>query len=912
MPKVWPFMTASPSKALLCLLSLALACVIGGVETSQAAINALTGQLCHVACHAVLDESGKLDTEDNTSANAAEALVLQGAEINAKVCLQSGLVTPQWEGVTPLICAATYGNRNVFKKLLKHGASVTVLGKVKWTALMGAATYDLRPMVNELLDPLLGYGVDINATDSAGRTAVMFSRTADVAQVLVDHGADIDALSNDGGTSLMVAASLGHTGFCSFLLDRNGNASVFARDRKGTTAAMKAAQAGRVETLELLLERRANLEDVDYLGHTMLHLAAKAGQPETVKFLVRNMSANRFALDSYYETPRDLALSYSHLGILEYLPTQSLEEAYSWLFGQWEFYVAICACIGAGCLASAGSRRDSASIERASSPTSRGARKLAGHASVSFVQENSLKLFRAADIFTATAFNMRCMQLVAPKVWIPIVLLLYVVPAICFGVRFTTTLGIATMLSSVPASLVSIKAWRPKDVAKCIIGLCRLVIIFILFGVATWTSNSNEHVDAWYLNTKGQGAVRTLETNPNAAIVISVPYVDTSKYVSWEVINGSCTIDKDRCLSGSGYEKCYIETRSGWFTWVVHVDRFDIFPSRWWGYLCVNGQRYTRSRWGPEGIAVVGNITWFSRKRGAHFKLCPTMGQMALVTYSVGDFWRFSNYVGAFLATLVLLGAVATTLQALWPPPCRPEAGIDDDGTEEDSDSTTVSLSDDTMLVRSATLSLDDLAKKIDSVICNLASDGCHRHGEIREALEGLRGTTRHVEPVSVWCSSRRPGVKLLMVLIIADMVLDLVSINIFILGRHVLFASCLFVTWTYVLVSQLSSGRLWHLRDEVYRSAREGKLTDGLLDMIDQEHGTEGIISLLVSAYGLPFAVKTPIQALTAYASIALSTYGAAGYLFDKLDLEKAHSESVGSVSRTGSPKHAEPYVEE
>jgi len=632
----------------------------------------------------------------------------------------------------------------------------------------------------------------------------------------------------------------------------------------------------------------------------MLHLAAKAGQPETVKFLVRNMSANRFALDSYYETPRDLALSYSHLGILEYLPTQSLEEAYSWLFGQWEFYVAICACIGAGCLASAGSRRDSASIERASSPTSRGARKLAGYASVSFVQEHGLKLFRAADIFTATAFNMRCMQLVAPKVWIPIVLLLYVVPAICFGVRFTTTLGIATMLSSVPASLVSIKAWRPKDVAKCIIGLCRLVIIFILFGVATWTSNSNEHVDAWYLNTKGQGAVLALDTNPNAAIVIPVPYLNTSKFVSWEVISGKCAIDKDRCLSGSEYDECSIETRSGWFTWVVHVDRFDIFPSRWWGYLCVNGQIYTRSHGGPEGIAVVGNITWFSRHRGEHFKLCPIIGQMALVTYSVGDFWRFSNYVGAFLATLVLLGAVATTLKALWPPPCRPEAGTDDDDTETDSDSATISLSDDTVFVRSATLGLDDLAKEIDSVICKLASDGCH--AEIRGALEGLRGTMRQVEPVSVWCSSTGPGVKLLMVLLVLDMALDLVSINIFILGRHVLFASCLFVTWTYVLVSQLSSGRLWHLRDEVDRSAREGKLTDALLDMIDQEHGTEGIISLLVSAYGLPFAVKTPIQALTAYASIALSTYGAAGYLFNKLDLEKAHSESGGIRGRTSS----------
>mmetsp|Transcript_77489 Transcript_77489/g.250817 ORF Transcript_77489/g.250817 Transcript_77489/m.250817 type:complete len:905 (-) Transcript_77489:50-2764(-) len=904
MPKVWPFMTASPSKALLCLLCLTLACVIGGVETSQAAIDDLTRQLCDVACHADLNERGVLDNESNASANAAEALVVRGAKVNETVCEQWGGVT--WEAVTPLICAATYGNHNVFKKLLQHGASVNVLGEAKWTALMGAATYDLRPMVIELLDPITGHGVDINATDSAGRTAVMFSKTAEVAEVLVNHGADINARSNDGSTSLMVAASLGHTGFCSFLLDRKGNASVSARDREGTTAAMKAAQAGRVETLELLLERHANLEDVDNLGHTMLHLAAKAGQLETVKFLVINTSANRFALDKYYQTPRDLALTYSHYGILKYLPTQNLEDAYRWLFGRWEFYVAICACIGACWLANAWSRRDSDTVAKASSPTSRGARKLAGHASVSFVQEHGLKLFRAADIFTATAFNMRCMQLVAPYVWIPIMLLLYVVPALCFGIRFTTTLGIATMLSSVPASLLTIKAWRPKDVAKCIVGVCRLVIIFILFGAATWASKSNEHVDAWYLNTKGQGAVLALDTNPNAAIVIPVPYLNTSKFVSWEVISGKCAIDKDRCLSGSEYDECSIETRSGWFTWVVHVAEFDIFPSRWWGYLCVNGQIYTRSHGGPEGIAVVGNITWFSRHRGEHFKLCPIIGQMALVTYSVGDFWRFSNYVGAFLATLVLLGAVATTLQALWPPPCRPEAGTDDD----DTDSATISLSDDTVFVRSATLGLDDLAKEIDSVICKLASDGCH--AEIRGALEGLRGTMRQVEPVSVWCSSTGPGVKLLMVLLVLDMALDLVSINIFILGRHVLFASCLFVTWTYVLVSQLSSGRLWHLRDEVYRSAREGKLTDGLLDMIDQEHGTEGIISLLVSAYGLPFAVKTPIQALTAYASIALSTYGAAGYLFDKLDLEKAHSESVGSVSRTGSPKHAEPYVEE
>ena len=56
------------------------------------------------------------------------------------------------------------------------------------------------------------------------------------------------------------------------------------------------------ETVKLLMERGANIEDKDIDGHTPLLLAAKWGKTETVKLLIERR-ANIEAKDSKGRTP---------------------------------------------------------------------------------------------------------------------------------------------------------------------------------------------------------------------------------------------------------------------------------------------------------------------------------------------------------------------------------------------------------------------------------------------------------------------------------------------------------------------------------------------------------------------------------------------------------------------------------
>ena len=66
----------------------------------------------------------------------------------------------------------------------------------------------------EEIERLLGQGVDVNATDNFGMTALMYAADlgrTDIAGLLIDNGADVNAVDNYGRTALMHAIDNGHT-----------------------------------------------------------------------------------------------------------------------------------------------------------------------------------------------------------------------------------------------------------------------------------------------------------------------------------------------------------------------------------------------------------------------------------------------------------------------------------------------------------------------------------------------------------------------------------------------------------------------------------------------------------------------------------------------------------------------------
>ena len=99
---------------------------------------------------------------------------------------------------------------------------------------------------------------------------------------LIEGGADIDSTSDDGTgtTGLMLASGFGHVKVVQLLLDRRANVNKV--DEEGVTPLMRAAQEGHVPVVKLLLQHGADTEIKNKSGWTASEAASKAGQREVM------------------------------------------------------------------------------------------------------------------------------------------------------------------------------------------------------------------------------------------------------------------------------------------------------------------------------------------------------------------------------------------------------------------------------------------------------------------------------------------------------------------------------------------------------------------------------------------------------------------------------------------------------
>jgi uncharacterized protein len=149
-------------------------------------------------------------------------LIDKGANVNARICGVKSTPTEcngdttetrtnftmQWlyeDGATPFLRAAQSGDVTLMKLLLAHGADPKIATAHNDTALAVASgigwvegvTFEWSPAESlEAVKMCLDLGIDVNAQDDQGRTALhgaAHKGRTDVIQVLVDHGANLEA-----------------------------------------------------------------------------------------------------------------------------------------------------------------------------------------------------------------------------------------------------------------------------------------------------------------------------------------------------------------------------------------------------------------------------------------------------------------------------------------------------------------------------------------------------------------------------------------------------------------------------------------------------------------------------------------------------------------------------------------------
>jgi hypothetical protein len=242
-------------------------------------------------------------------------LVATGDTQNIKALLKAKMVDLNMEYKiyhNPLIIAAGCGRKAVLEPSIACGANVdyekgengaALHATFEHVAALHVAAFQGR---NDLVRLLLEHGADIQKDSAVGYPLEAASGTegnTDIIKLLVDEGAQVDAISNECGTSALVRAALNdHTDIVELLLDRKADLNL--RTPKSGTALEAASAQGHHEVVKLLLDHCAKMDIKPKFCGKILKSASSRGHHKVVKLLLKYCAKMKIKITSYDDVLR--------------------------------------------------------------------------------------------------------------------------------------------------------------------------------------------------------------------------------------------------------------------------------------------------------------------------------------------------------------------------------------------------------------------------------------------------------------------------------------------------------------------------------------------------------------------------------------------------------------------------------
>lgn len=232
-------------------------------------------------------------------------------------------------GLSPLHWSARGGSRDIVKLLIKRG-SVGLHDRdvLKRSPLQLAASNGRYEVVEELLD----CGANMFEKEINGYTplhaAAQYGRT-NVVELLIARGAYIGDRAEKGFTPTHLAAQScsaapeDRLATVTLLLDRGAN--IREVDDFKYTPLLWASQQGNVEIISLLLDRGSDIHEKDKHGRTSFMLAALKGHRNVVKLLIERGSEINTREVISESSALHHASCYSHTDVMELLIDSGLD-----------------------------------------------------------------------------------------------------------------------------------------------------------------------------------------------------------------------------------------------------------------------------------------------------------------------------------------------------------------------------------------------------------------------------------------------------------------------------------------------------------------------------------------------------------------------------------------------------------
>ena len=242
-------------------------------------INAVTFNGCPVL-KLILDvlyyreHTNQIHDEERTKALAVMNMLIEcGVDVNAQ----------DDEGKTALTTALREPDSEVIELLLKAGANINAVAFNGCPALkfiLDVLYYredtnqihdEERTKALAVMNMLIEYGVDVNAQDNKGKTALttaLQESDYEVIELLLKAGANANKANKDGRTSLMLESLYHDKAIIKMLIEYG--ADVNAQDNYGTNALMLAASTPDLEITKMLLKAGADINAVDRYGNKVI------------------------------------------------------------------------------------------------------------------------------------------------------------------------------------------------------------------------------------------------------------------------------------------------------------------------------------------------------------------------------------------------------------------------------------------------------------------------------------------------------------------------------------------------------------------------------------------------------------------------------------------------------------------
>ncbi|XP_071094922.1 putative ankyrin repeat protein RF_0381 [Haliotis cracherodii] len=190
------------------------------------------------------------------------------------------------EGMTPVLLAAFFGERDAFDLLIGRGADISGVNDFGENILHFSCRGGNVDIVKYVLKQNV---VDINSRDNEGMTPVLlaaFWGERDAFDLLIGRGADTKVVNINGDNILHLSCKGGNLEIVKYVLKQD-IVDIESRDNEGMTPVLLAAFLGERDAFDLLIGRGADTSRVDDHGDNILHLSCRGGNVDIVKYVLK-------------------------------------------------------------------------------------------------------------------------------------------------------------------------------------------------------------------------------------------------------------------------------------------------------------------------------------------------------------------------------------------------------------------------------------------------------------------------------------------------------------------------------------------------------------------------------------------------------------------------------------------------